>query len=119
MEHYPNGNASASLLFTIARNALVDHRRRHKPNSPFDEEVHHAQGDTAEQSVLIKESYIKMLEALKTLPSDEREMLSLAVSSELPYKEIATIMNLTEANVKVKIHRARQKLREIIQGGRP
>jgi RNA polymerase sigma-70 factor (ECF subfamily) len=60
-----------------------------------------------------------MLHALNILPEEEREVLSLAVSSELPYSEIASIMNLTEANVKVKIHRARQKLKEILQGGQP
>jgi RNA polymerase sigma-70 factor (ECF subfamily) len=119
LEHYSNSNASASLLFTIARNALVDHWRKQKNHSVFDEEQHHSNGASPERSVLIKENYRKMLDAFKTLPEDEREVLSLAVSSELPYSEIAVIMDLTEANVKVKIHRARQKLREIIQGGRP
>lgn len=119
LEHYSNRPAPASLLFTIARNAMVDHWRKSRNHSPFDEEQHHDHQPTAEHGILIKESYRKMLDALKTLPEDEREVLSLAVSGELPYSEIAMIMNLTEANVKVKVHRARKRLREIIQGGRP
>jgi len=119
LEHYPTNTAPASLLFTIARNALVDHWRKFRSHSTFDEDQHHVQAATAEHGVLVKESYLSMLDALKSLPEDEREILSLAVSGELAYSEIARIMNLTEANVKVKIHRARQKLREIIQGGRP
>ena len=119
LEHYSSQDASASLLFTIARNALVDHWRKHRSHSPLDEDQHHGHGNNAEQHVLIKESYRKMLNALNILPEDEREVLSLAISSELPYCEIASIMNLTEANVKVKIHRARQKLKEILQGGQP
>ena len=118
LEHYSNSKASTTLLFTIARNAMVDHWRKSRNHTLFDEE-HHASGTSAEHTMLVKESYRKMLDALKTLPEDEREVLSLAVSSELPYSEIAVIMNLTEANVKVKVHRARQKLRELIQGGRP
>jgi RNA polymerase sigma-70 factor (ECF subfamily) len=119
LEHYSSQDASASLLFTIARNALIDHFRKRRSHSPLDEEHHHDHGNNAEQHVLIKESYSRMLHALNILPEEEREVLSLAVSSELPYSEIASIMNLTEANVKVKIHRARQKLKEILQGGQP
>lgn len=117
LEHYSNRDASASLLFTIARNALVDHWRKHRAHSPLEEDQHHDHRNNAEQHVLIKESYRKMLHALNILPDDEREVLSLAISSELPYSEIATIMNLSEANVKVKVHRARQKLKEILKGG--
>lgn len=117
LEHYSSRDVSASLLFTIARNALVDHWRKNRSHSPLDEDQHHDHGNNAEQHVLIKESYRRMLHALNILPEEEREVLSLAVSSELPYSEIASIMNLTEANVKVKIHRARQKLKEILQGG--
>jgi|APIni6443716594_1056825.scaffolds.fasta_scaffold153281_1 RNA polymerase sigma-70 factor (ECF subfamily) len=119
LEHYSSRDVSASLLFTIARNALVDHWRKNRSHSPLDEDQHHDHGNNAEQHVLIKESYRRMLHALNILPADEREVLSLAVSSELPYGEIASIMNLTEANVKVKIHRARQKLKVILQGGQP
>jgi RNA polymerase sigma-70 factor (ECF subfamily) len=116
LEHYSFSNVSASLLFTIARNSLVDHGRKQKHNSPLNEEQHHGFGNNAEQDVLIKESYRRVLEALKHLLEDEREALSLAISSDLSYTEIASIMNLTEANVKVKIHRARQKLKKILQG---
>ena len=51
---------------------------------------------------------------MRRLEDDERDLLSLVVSSELSYREIGEIAGLSEANVKVKIHRARKKLRTFL-----
>ena len=42
-------------------------------------------------------------------------LLSLVVSSEMSYRELAKIAGISEANVKVKIHRARKKLRAFLK----
>jgi RNA polymerase sigma-70 factor (ECF subfamily) len=54
---------------------------------------------------------------MQTLEADQRDILALTVSSQLSYREISSITGISEANVKVKIHRARAKLRQIIQAG--
>jgi len=41
----------------------------------------------------------------------------LTVSSDLSYREIANILGISEANVKVKVHRARILLKELLQTG--
>jgi RNA polymerase sigma-70 factor (ECF subfamily) len=61
---------------------------------------------------MVRDEYRRVLVAMKHLEEDERDLLSLVVSSELPYRELALITGTSEANVKVKIHRARKKLRE-------
>lgn len=116
LEHYSGSDASPSLLYTIARNAFVDQVRRQARQTPLDEEPCD-RGNGAEHEMLIRESYHGVLDALKALAADEREVLSLAISSELSYQEIAEVMNLTVANVKVKVHRARKRIREILKGG--
>ncbi|MBN4058763.1 hypothetical protein JYT18_00875 [Desulfocapsa sp. AH-315-J15] len=44
-------------------------------------------------------------------------MLSLVVSQDLSYKQIAEMTGTSEANIKVKIHRSRLKLKEILRKG--
>jgi RNA polymerase sigma-70 factor (ECF subfamily) len=66
---------------------------------------------------MVREEYRQVLAAMQTLEADERDILALAVSSQMSYREISTITGISEANVKVKVHRARTKLRQIIQAG--
>ena len=47
---------------------------------------------------------------------DERDS-SLVVSSGLPYQEIARIAGTSVANVKVRVHRARVKIKKIMNKG--
>ena len=58
-----------------------------------------------------------MLAALKKLGDDERDILALVISGDLSYREIASILGTTEANIKVKVHRARVKLKNILKIG--
>lgn len=50
------------------------------------------------------------------LPLIDMIIISL-VLEEVPSKEIATIIGLTDTNVRVRIHRAKNALKKIIEGG--
>ena len=55
---------------------------------------------------------------MQKLKPDDREILSLAAGDgNLSYQQIGEITGNSEANVKVRIHRARLKLREILKKG--
>ena len=116
LEHYQGREVSPALLFTIARNAFIDHLRKGR-------RVVTLEGDQPDSSpgahhhVLVREQYARVLDAMKRLADDEREVLSLAVSSDLTYGQIAEVVGISEANVKVKVHRARCRIKEILQGG--
>lgn len=103
---------SPALLFTIARNILVDYQRGqtkiYNTKVPKQEAV-----PDAESLCIVKEEHSRIQGAIGTLPEQDREILLLAVGG-MAYKEIAAIFNLSIANVKVKIHRSRTKLREIL-----
>lgn len=106
---------SPALLFTIARNALSDHRRSQKKYLLVDEVRPHPDrlaGD-GESTFLAKKESERIHRAMDLLPSQDREILSLAVSG-VCYREIAAIFGLSEANIKVRIHRTRIKLREML-----
>ena len=116
IERYKDKDASVSLLFTIGRNLLFDNFRGKDTHKSY-EEGRHGLGRDQEQAFLVREDYRRVLSAMQRLENVEREMLTLAVSSDLSYREIAKITGTSESNVKVKIHRSRLKLRKIISTG--
>jgi len=113
-QRYSKKAPNAGLLFTIGRNIAIDGHRSRKPHLPIDEQ-HRDERCDPESTVIVKESYGRVLEALAALDPAERELLSLAADGGFRYSQIAKITRMSEANVKVKIHRARQKLRRYLK----
>jgi len=116
LERYGQEERSVPLLYAIARNLFLDGARRQAY-------MVHLEGEQSDCSIdqehllMTREEYRRVLSAMQHLDKNERDILSLAASGELSYREIASVSGLREANVKVKVHRARLKLREILQEG--
>ena len=111
LENYGRNQPNPSLLYTIGRNALLDHSRKKGRTVSMIKEPADGKLDN-EQFQLVREEYRQVLSAMQKLSSDEHEILAMVVSSDLNYKEIAEIIGISEANVKVKVHRARIKLKK-------
>lgn len=103
---------SPTLLFTIARNALVDYQRSQSKFPRADHVVPQTAADE-EVSLIAKEESARIHEAIDKLPEQDKEILTLAVGG-VAYKEIAAIFELSEANVKVRVHRSRTKIRQML-----
>ncbi|MBU2488038.1 MAG: RNA polymerase sigma factor [Proteobacteria bacterium] len=104
------------VLFAIARNLVFDHHRRSGREFLLDPEpVADSSTPDPEEALLQREASRRLLKALESLPAPEREVLSLAVGRSLSYQEIARICGISEANVKVRVHRARRKLRSLLE----
>ena len=58
-----------------------------------------------------------MLAAIGQLTQPDRELISLVATADLTYLQIGRILHISEANVKVRVHRARTKLRDILSSG--
>ena len=104
------------LLYTIARNAVIDNYRKQEHNAQPVGENDIIDGDQ-EARFLVREDVRRVMAAMQLIDRDERDILSLVVSSGLSYREIASIAGISEANVKVKVHRARLKLKKILKEG--
>ncbi len=114
MEKYRHRQPSAALLFTIARNAFYDHQRINRRNEPLSAEtIDGAHG--AENRYLVQERYQRLQQALQQLKPDEKEIMAMIGADTFTYREIAAIMKISEANVKVKVHRSRLKLKQLLQ----
>jgi len=116
LEHYGQENRSLSLLYTIARNALIDHERRMRGREPVREEYRDDSGNQ-EHSFMVREEYRRVLSGFRRLEKDEKDILNLVVSGDLSYRQIASIVGISEANVKIKVHRSRIKLKRILEEG--
>ena len=93
-------------LIKIARNEGINFMRKNKVY----EEI--------ETDKFTEENYFErdvMLEdALKKLNENDREILLLFYQQDLSYDEIANILNISLENVKVRIFRAKKKLRKLL-----
>ena len=117
LERYGEKQQQVSLLYTIGRNLIFDNYRRRRRDIRVQKEQND-NADDPERLLMVREAYRHVMKALQRLDNDERDILSLAVNSELSYQKIAQITGISEANVKVKVHRARLKLKKIIQAGK-
>jgi RNA polymerase sigma-70 factor (ECF subfamily) len=116
LEHYGPQTQNVSLLFTIARNLVWDNTRKKTNNKEIENNIEDVTFNPEEQ-LLVRESYRNVLCAMQKLKKSQRDLLALTVSSDLSYREIANILGISEANVKVKVHRARILLKEFLQTG--
>ena len=71
--------------------------------------------DTTLQGIERKERSKLMDECLLKLPEDERTILWMFYYDELSLKEIIEVTGLSEANLKVKLHRARKKMLTVVK----
>ena len=116
LNRYGDHTHSGPLLFKIARNALLDDRRKAHRNASLTEEDE-PDTENPEHQLLVRDEYRRVLSALLQLGEAERDVLSLAVSSDLSYRDIAELTGTSEQNIKVRVHRARVKLRTILNQG--
>lgn len=115
-EKYGNRQVNRAFLVTMARNLMIDKLRRKKRVFFLDEKLE--SGLNQEDVLIIREEFEQVLNAMRRLEDDEREILVLVGTGELSYKEIAEIISTTEGNIKIKVHRARKKLKTILLEGK-
>jgi RNA polymerase sigma-70 factor, ECF subfamily len=116
LDKYADNTRNVSLLFTIARNSFLDHKRKAGRIISLEQDYEDLSPNQAD-SFQIKQECARALSAMKVLDDDEREILALVLSGELNYKEIASITKTSEANIKVKVHRARIKIKKRLATG--
>ena len=72
---------------------------------------------TPEEQVLHREQQYAVAKAMEQLEDEFRQVLTLRVIHDLPYEEIAEIMDLKVGTVKSRLARARMKLKKLLEDG--
>jgi RNA polymerase sigma-70 factor (ECF subfamily) len=109
--------AYSTWLFTIARNAIISHSRKHSRETIVDPEIMRDMSPattSVENDVLAREEQSDVARLLRGFPQREQDIISLKFDAELTNHQIAEIMELSEPNVRVIIFRTLRKLREMM-----
>lgn len=109
------GNSKFSTwLYTIAHTTSLSHLRRKKPNTtPVNEDLHHAASNGI-NSIENRSRQVWMAKMIRQLEQNEAEVITLFYLAEQSIEEIALITGQTQGNVKVRLFRARQKLKQLL-----
>jgi RNA polymerase sigma-70 factor (ECF subfamily) len=100
-----------AYLLTIARNLVLDRRRRTENHEGLSGELPDLAPDPQRQASARAE-LDRVTCVLAELPEMERTALVLRTEHALPYSEIARVLETSEGAARVRVHRARRRLLE-------
>lgn len=107
----------STWLFTIVRNVCMNYKMRegkqdHQMDADNDLMEISQNQENPEQKAIRRELEEKIQKAIMSLPETLRMPLILSQFQQMPYEEVAQVLELSVAAVKVRIHRARIALAE-------
>lgn len=109
-ERYRLDVSFKTYLYTIGRNKAVDYIRKNSRLIFIDEYPEEADEQELENKVVYEEEKKKLHQALKGLKKEYQAAITLIDLEEMTYAQAAKILNKTEVQMKVLIHRARKSL---------
>ena len=116
---FPTMDEAKYWLLRVSKNLALNHIRRNKREIQLVEKVKKLPGETvnffdSSKAVIEEEERRNVREAVNSLPENLRSVIQLKEYSGLDYKAIGKVLGIFETNVKVRVHRARKKLEEIL-----
>jgi RNA polymerase sigma-70 factor (ECF subfamily) len=103
--------------FRIARNAVIDHIRRHRPHESLDTAVAHGVGDGPDAITLRGEAIRELRSAITALTPDQQEALALRYAAGLSAEEAAQVMGRRAGTIRGLTFRAVAALRRRMADG--
>lgn len=103
------------LIYSIARNSVIDWYRKRAKASEYElaEEIADVAGVDMAEKININQETEQLLKLVKTLKQDYQEIILLKFIEGLSVSEIARILGKKNIAVRVTIHRAIKKLKEL------
>lgn len=104
-------------LYTVARNLLFNHMKKEKKLTDISELdfCDAAEPDGLISDIIKKEETRALYNALEHLSQTKKEILLIHYFGGLPQKEIAAVLGLTPANVRVLTLRAKQEIKQYME----
>lgn len=110
----------STWLYTIVHHLSLSFLRKQKPMvlQLGDEQFRERLTDAGANGIVQSENKSRkqlLAKAMDLLPTDDAAIISLFYQGEQTLDEIAIVMGITPNNAKVKLHRARFKLKKILE----
>ena len=102
------------IAVNLGRNHLRDVLRWRRAPAALAEQLPVAAVGTAALERAERERAVRA--AVLGLPRRQREVLTLRIDAELPFREIAEVLGITELNARVHFHHAARHLRDVVGG---
>jgi len=111
----PDSGKTVSFLATIVKNTAIDLFNQNK-NIYADIYENDIQDNYSMEEEITSEIVTDgMLQVIDKLKDELKDCFLLMYAHNLSYKEIAKTLKITEANVTVRIHRAKKKIIELLK----
>lgn len=105
-----------TFLFRIAHNRCITHLAKRRYTVSLDDEESEIEDPepSSEAIVADEQQRGRFLAAVRSLPVIHREVLVLFLEG-MDYREIAAVVGISESNVGVRLNRARQELKSLLE----
>ncbi|GAA4788052.1 sigma-70 family RNA polymerase sigma factor [Olivibacter ginsenosidimutans] len=111
LDKFRNQSQLSTWIYRIAVNTCLSYLRVEKRKAT--DEINERIIETKAEDVSEKQEQVNQLyKCISQLEENERIIITM-VLDEIPYQEIADISGISEGNLRVKIHRIKNKLTEI------
>ena len=103
----------SGLIFTIARNLCINMKKKNTrwASDPVEHDTLSDRDEKYEKKELLE--LIKT--ALELINADYREAFVLREYNGLSYREIAALLDITVSTAKIRVFRAKEKIREVLE----
>jgi RNA polymerase sigma factor (sigma-70 family) len=120
VEKFPDDKQSTYWLIRVVKNLTLNfEKRKLREQRAYKEYLMEPEkaSETGESAYLRDETKKIVQKILDKLPEKLKTALVLREYGDLSYKEIGKILHISEANVKVRVYRAREAISSMIEKG--
>jgi len=108
-------SSERTFIFRIAHNRAITYSSHRRPSAtPADEVELPDPRPNPEKGFAREQQESRLFDAIHRLPIEYRQVITLTLE-DMSYAEIAAVLGIGESNVGVRLNRARQLLRELLE----